>query len=90
MAKSFINEWKNGVLNASHSDESVNFKSYLFKKPANYHKTRTTPYHPQSEWLVERLNQNFKILLRINMKQVPEDMWDEELPLLLLAYHRNR
>ena len=50
------------------------------------HKTRTTPCHPQSDGLAERSNQTLKTLLRIRLKQIPEDMWDEELPLLMLAY----
>ena len=36
---------------------------------------------------VEKTNQTLKTLLRIQMKQIPEDMCNEELPLLILAYH---
>ena len=49
-------------------------------------KTRTTPYHPQSDGLVERFNRTLRMLLTIRMNQVPEDTWDEELPMLMLAY----
>ena len=65
------------------------FDSQLFKEVCHLlgiHKTRTTPYHPQSDGLVEQFNRTLKALLRIRMKQIPEDMWDEELPLLMLAY----
>ena len=43
-------------------------------------------YHLQSDGLVERFNCTLKILLILQMKQISEGMWDEELLLLILAY----
>ena len=91
VARVLVNEWicQYGALDTIHSDQGKNFDSQLFKETCHLlgiHKTRTTPYHPQSDGLVESFNQTLKILLRIRMKQIPEDMWDDELPLLMLAY----
>ena len=91
VARVLVNEWvsRYGAPDVIHSDQGKNFDSQLFKgmcQLLGIHKTRTTPYHPQSDGLVERFNRTLKTLLRIQMKQVPEDMWDEELPLLMLAY----
>ena len=48
-------------------------------------KTRNTPFHPQSDGLVERFN---RTLVDMLSKAVREDQtdWDEQLPLVMLAY----
>ena len=47
-------------------------------------KTRTTPYHPQSDGLVERMNETLLMMLSIRAQE--EKRWDEFLPELLMAY----
>ena len=52
-----------------HTDQGRNFESNLFNevcKPLRVSKTRTTPYHPQSEWLVEQFNNTI-----LNMTCIP-------------------
>ena len=48
-------------------------------------KTRTTPYHPQSDGRVERLNRTLISSLRAYAHDTPGD-WDGKLPLVLLSY----
>ena len=43
-------------------------------------------YHPQSDGLVERFNRTLRTMLAVHMGQVPEDTWDDELPMLMMAY----
>ena len=46
-----------GAPDVLHTDQGRNFESALFKEVClllGVHKTRTTPYHPQSDGLVER------------------------------------
>ena len=50
------------------------------------HKTRTTPYHPQSDGLMERFNRTLRMMLTTHLDKLPEDTWDEHLPMLMLAY----
>ena len=42
-------------------------------------KTRTTPYHPQSDWVVERFNRMFEDKLK--------KVVDGYLPLVMMAYY---
>ncbi|KAK7915896.1 hypothetical protein WMY93_011657 [Mugilogobius chulae] len=46
---------------------------------------RTTPYHPQTDGLVERYNQTLKSMLRKFVSTTGRD-WDQWLPYLLFAY----
>ncbi|CAJ1064638.1 uncharacterized protein LOC120723181 [Xyrichtys novacula] len=46
---------------------------------------KTTPYHPQTDGLVERYNQTLKNMLRKFVSQTGSD-WDQWLPYLLFAY----
>ena len=46
---------------------------------------RTTPYHPQTDGLVERFNQTLKNMLRKFVSDTGKD-WDKWLPFLLFAY----
>lgn len=71
-----------------HSDQGRNFESTLFKevcKLLQITKTRTTPYHPCSNGLVERFN---RTLAKMIASYVEKDLqnWDIHLPLLTAAY----
>ena len=48
-------------------------------------KTRTTPYHLQSDGMVERFNRALLNLLSIAVSENERD-WDVKLPVLLFAY----
>ena len=71
-----------------HTDQGKNFESDLFQEVCRLlqvKKSRTTPYHPSSNGLVERFNQTLAKMIRSfvdrNHKQ-----WDMYLPLLTAAY----
>ena len=70
------------------SDQGTNFMSQLLKELYNLlhvHPIRTSPYHPQTDGLVERFNKTLKSLLRKFVKKQGRD-WDMPLPYLLFAY----
>ena len=71
-----------------HSDQGSNYGSELFKeicKILDIHKTRTSPYHPSGNGMVEVFN---KTLLNMISAYVDENQkdWDLHLPLLTSAY----
>ena len=51
-------------------------------------KTRTSPYHPQSDGLVEQFNRTLLNMLSI-MTQEDEHSWDLHLPHVMMAYCTN-
>lgn len=65
-----------------------NFESALFHdicSLSEINKTRTTPYHPQSEGMVERFNRTLEEGLSIFVNENYTD-WDKQIPLFMMAY----
>lgn len=71
-----------------HTDQGPEFQSNLFKlvcEKFGIEKTRTNPYRPQSDGLVERFNRTLIQMLSIFAKDNQKN-WDDHLPYLLMAY----
>ena len=70
------------------SDQGTNFMSTLLQEiyqMLHIKRIRTTPYHPQTDGLVERFNGTLKSMLRKLTSKNQKD-WDELLPYILFAY----
>ena len=70
------------------TDQGSNFTSHLLTeiyRLLHIHPIRTTPYHPQTDGLVERFNKTLKALLCKATSDIGKD-WDKLLPYLLFAY----
>ena len=77
-----------GVPDILHTDQGRNFESTLLKevcKLLGIVKTRNTPYHPQSDGLVERFNRTLLNLLSLAASE-NEQEWDLHLPMVMPAY----
>ena len=71
-----------------HTDQGSNFQSDLIKEVCrllDITKTRTTPYHPSSNGLVERFNRTLLQMVRCYLDS-DQHNWDDHLPLLVAAY----
>ena len=71
-----------------HTDQGRNFESALFAEICqllDIKKTRTTPYHPQSDGMVERFNRTLEMQLSKFADYNQKD-WDVHIPFLLMAY----
>lgn len=76
-----------GVPLELHSDQGHNFESQVFAEMCGIigiMKTRTTPLHPQSDGMVERLNRTLEAQLSKFVNEYQRD-WDRYIPLLMLA-----
>ncbi|CAC5418554.1 unnamed protein product [Mytilus coruscus] len=77
-----------GVPHWIHSDQGRQFESLLFQEMCcipNIKKTRTTPYHPKSDGMVERFNKTLATMLSSFVEQNQRN-WDEYIPFVMMAY----
>ena len=71
-----------------HSDQGAEFQSELMKEVCRLleiKQTRTSPYHPQSDGMVERFNRTLLDMLSKFCAENPKT-WDHHLPYVLCAY----
>lgn len=74
IAKALVEEWvcRFGTPRSIHSDQGRSFESTLYKELCqllNIHKTRRTPYHPQSDGLIERFNRTLLSMLSLFVEE---------------------
>lgn len=77
-----------GVPEVMHSDQGPQYESRLFQemcKLLDIQKTHTTPYHPQSDGMVERFNRTLTTMLSGFVNEHHTD-WDVHLPYVMMAY----
>ena len=77
-----------GLPNILHSDQAVKFESTMLNctlEAFGICKSRTTPYYPQGDSMVERLNCTLLQMLRAYVSKSSD--WELHLPLVLFAYH---
>ena len=77
-----------GVPLEVHSDQGREFESEVYTEMCSIlglRKTRTTPYHPRSDGMIERFNRTIEAMLSLWVNKSQTD-WDEHLALLAMAY----
>ena len=86
LVQEFISRF--GVPKHLHTDQGRNFESGLIKEMCSLlgiTKTRTTPYHPQSDGMIERFNRTLLNMLSTAVNK-DDKSWDLQIPMLMLAY----
>ena len=71
-----------------HSDQGREFENKIMQELCilcRSHKTRTNPYHPESDGLVERFNRTLLMMLAMFAGQNRDD-WDDLLLAVMMAY----
>lgn len=72
-----------------HSDQGRQYESQLFQelcKLLDIHKTRTTPLHPRSDGMIERMNKTVNDILSKYVKVHQKD-WDNYLDYIMMVYN---
>ena len=72
-----------------HSDQGKEFDNAMVHKLSELLgtvKTKTTPYHPRSDGLVERFNRTLLAMLAMFVSR-EHDNWDDLLPFMMLGYN---
>ena len=77
-----------GMPSVIHSDQGREFENKIMQELfllGGAHKTRTTPYHPESDGMVERFNRTLLMMLAMFAGKNRDD-WDDLLPAVMMAY----
>ena len=77
-----------GVPHRIHTDQGREFESDLFREMCillGISKSRTTPYHPQSDGMIERFNRTLQQMLSMFVDENRTN-WDDHLPYVMMAY----
>ena len=90
VAKKLVNEFisRFGAPLEIHTDQGPNFESALFRELCRLlqiTKTRTTPYRPSSNGLIERFNKTLGNMIKSFIDENPRE-WDSSIDLLMAAY----
>ena len=91
VAKKLVDEFfcRFSVPDQLHSDQGKQFESHLISSICELlqvKKSRTTPYHPQSDGLVERFNRTLTTMLATTAKEHPFE-WESHLKKVCFAYN---
>ena len=76
-----------GMPSVIHSDQGRDFENQVMQELCllcGAHKTRTTPYHPESDGLVERFNRT-SLMMLVMFAGENKDDWDDLLPAVIMA-----
>ena len=90
VANAILQQWVSrfGTPSEIHTDQGAEFESAVFRHMCTMlgvQKTRSSPYHPEGNGAVERVNRTLKALLRAHSEKDRQE-WDQTLPLCLWAY----
>ena len=92
IARAFLREWVcrlGGCPLTIHTDQGQELTGHVMShlcEMLRIKPTRTLPYRPQSDGMVERFNGTLKQMLKTAVG-TNEDEWDEYLPMLMMAYN---
>ena len=94
VASTLVNQFicRFGLPKIIHSDQGAQFESQLFQemcKLLGIEKTRTTPFHPSSDGLVERTQRTIEDMLSKYL-ETSQRNWDQVLPLVLMAFRSSK
>jgi len=82
-----------GICERLHSDQGSEFDSALMHEVMHLwgiEKTRTSPFAPWSNGMVERSNRSIKSMLRQLCWKVWKDSWDSKLPFVRMALNNTK
>ena len=92
VTRAFVDEWicrLGGCPLTIHTDQGKELTGHIMShlcEMMGIKSTRTLPYRPQSDGMVERFNSTIKQMLKTAVG-TDEDRWDDYLPFLTLAYN---
>ena len=90
VADAFFNQvvCRFGMSSVIHSDQGREFENKIMQELCilcGSHKTRTAPYHPESDGMVERFNRTLHMMLAMFVGKNRDD-WDDLIPAVMMAY----
>ena len=89
-ANALVDHWisRFGCPQSLHGDQGRNFESKLFEQLMQLlemDEARTTPFHPQSNAVIERMNKTLQKMLAECMNE-EQSNWSQQMPNVMMAY----